>query len=121
MGEKRIHDEHADDEAHGRLREADHPTPVDRVGERPSDERRDEQGDQLRQAEQTHDERRMADLERLIRERDVGHHAPEERHALTYEEKAELSRAAQRRQVDPEQAHAEQSGRRPWRPPLSHP
>ena len=51
-GEKRIHDEHADDEAHGRLRKADHPTPVDRVRERPSDERCDEQRDQLRQAEQ---------------------------------------------------------------------
>ncbi len=92
----------SDDEAHGALGEPDHAAAVDRVRESSADEGCYEQGDELSQAQQADDEGRVAYPVRLVGQGDVGHHAPEEGDPLTEEQQAELPRAPERGEVDPQ-------------------
>src|SRR4029079_9694880 len=70
------------------LRELEHAPAVDGVRERSSDQCREEQRDELCQAEEPDGERRSRQLVDLIRDRDIGEHRAEEREGLPDVEQA---------------------------------
>src|SRR6185369_1879958 len=64
------------------FRPQDQAAAVDRIREGATHERRDEQGEQLGQAEQAHGQRRARELEHLIRQGHIGDHAAQQRDEL---------------------------------------
>ncbi len=82
------------------LGELNHSPAVDSVGKRAAEKRRHEQRPELREPEQTDDERGAGQPVHLEGQRDVGDHRAEERDSPRGDEQPELAMAAQRPDVD---------------------
>ena len=71
--------QHQREDEQRRVGEQHEPAPVVRVGERPAEQRGDEQRDELGEPEQADSERRAREVVDLERDRDVGDHRARER------------------------------------------
>jgi hypothetical protein len=102
--EQRVAEQHGHDHRGAQLREHHKQPPVERVRQRPADQRDGEDRHELADPERTDRERRAGQVVHLERQRDEGDHRAEERHELPEEQQPELA-AAQRGEVEEQAAH----------------
>jgi hypothetical protein len=109
--QRSVHGQEHRDEHERDLRLEQQLPPVDRVGEGASHERHGHQRHQRAEAEQADRERRVGQLEDLVRDRDEAELAADDRDRLADPEPAERGRLAQRPRVELEPAEvAEDAG-----------
>ena len=104
--EERVHEQGGRRACERELGDLHHPAAVDGVGDRASDQGAPQERHELDGAQEADDERRVADLVGLERERDVGDHRAQERDPLADEEQAEVAVPPER--PDVHRGHCEQ-------------
>ncbi len=111
LPEQRVHQQDGAAYDGDRLGDEDEPTSLERVRERAADQPGQQDGEQLGDAEQADDQRRVADPVRLERQRDVADHHADRAGFLAGDEQAEVAGVLDRGEVRLESR--EDAGHRP--------
>jgi hypothetical protein len=100
IGQRRVDEQRAGHHRGADLGDLHEPPAIERIGQRPADEREHEDRRELGDAEQADGQRRARDLVGLERDRHEGGHRAELRDGLPEDEQAEVAPAAQEAEVD---------------------